>query len=74
MHKLRVLLAVCLLGISCAQAAIDPELLKPLADDDSDRRIAAILALVEAAPEEAQPVYLRNKIALTTQERLAAKP
>ncbi|MBN8453630.1 urea ABC transporter permease subunit UrtB [Accumulibacter sp.] len=56
MHKLRVLLAVCLLGISCAQAAIDPELLKPLADDDSDRRIAAILALVEAAPEEAQPV------------------
>ena len=25
------------------------------------------------APEEAQPVYLRNKIALTTQERLVAK-
>ncbi len=25
------------------------------------------------APEEAQPVYLRNKIALTTQERMAAK-
>jgi tRNA threonylcarbamoyladenosine biosynthesis protein TsaB len=25
------------------------------------------------APEEAQPIYLRNKIALTTQERLAAK-
>lgn len=26
------------------------------------------------APEEAQPVYLRNKIALTTQERMAGKP
>ncbi|HCN66946.1 MAG TPA: urea ABC transporter permease subunit UrtB, partial [Candidatus Accumulibacter sp.] len=56
MHKLRLLLGICLLGISCAQAAIDPGLLRPLAADDSDTRIAAILALVEAAPEEAQPV------------------
>jgi tRNA threonylcarbamoyladenosine biosynthesis protein TsaB len=26
-----------------------------------------------AAPEEAQPVYLRNKIALTTKERMTAQ-
>ncbi|SEA66918.1 tRNA threonylcarbamoyladenosine biosynthesis protein TsaB [Thiothrix caldifontis] len=36
--------------------------------------VAGWQAGMAAAPEEAQPVYLRNKIALTTQERLVAKP
>ncbi|WML91656.1 tRNA (adenosine(37)-N6)-threonylcarbamoyltransferase complex dimerization subunit type 1 TsaB [Thiothrix lacustris] len=36
--------------------------------------LAAWQAGRAVAPEEAQPVYLRNKIALTTQERLANKP
>jgi hypothetical protein len=36
--------------------AIDPALLKPLASEDSDTKIAAIAALAQAAPEEALPV------------------
>lgn len=35
--------------------------------------VAAWQADLAVAPEEAQPVYLRNKIALTTQERMAGK-
>jgi urea transport system permease protein len=43
------------LSASCL-AAIDPALLKPLASEDSDTKIAAIAALAQAAPEEALPV------------------
>ena len=56
MGKSRFLLCGWLLSVSLAQAAIDPALLKPLASDDSDTKIAAITALAQAAPAEALPV------------------
>ena len=56
MGKSRFLLCGWLLSVSLAQAAIDPALLKPLASEDSDTKIAAITALAQAAPAEALPV------------------
>ncbi|MBK7954428.1 MAG: urea ABC transporter permease subunit UrtB [Candidatus Accumulibacter sp.] len=50
-----LLLCGWLLSASCL-AAIDPALLKPLAAEDSDAKIAAIVALAQATPEEALPV------------------
>jgi len=45
-----------LLSISCAFAAIDPALLRPLASDGNDAKIAAITALTDGAQREALPV------------------
>ena len=56
MRKFGLLLCGWLLGAWGAHAAIDPELLKPLASDDSAVRIDAIAALAQASPEEALPV------------------
>jgi urea transport system permease protein len=55
MRTIGLLLCGWLLSASCL-AAIDPALLKPLASEDSDTKIAAIAALAQAAPEEALPV------------------
>ncbi|HNC52641.1 MAG TPA: urea ABC transporter permease subunit UrtB [Accumulibacter sp.] len=55
MRTIGLLFCGWLLSASCL-AAIDPVLLKPLAAEDSDTRIAAIAALAEAAPEEALPI------------------
>jgi hypothetical protein len=51
-----LLLCGWLLTAACGHAAIDPSLLKPLASEDSDTKIAAIVALAQAAPEAALPV------------------
>ena len=56
MRTIGLLLCGWLLGTSCAHAALDPALLKPLAADDSDSKIAAIAAIAQASPEEALPV------------------
>ena len=57
MGKSRFLLCGWLLSVSLAQAAIDPALLKPLASDDSDTKIAAITALAQAAPGSGSLVF-----------------
>ncbi len=56
MRKFGLLLGGWLLSVSSLCAAIDPALLAPLALDDSEKRIAAIAALAQAAPEAALPV------------------
>lgn len=53
-------------------SGIDAESL-PAAEFMLPLAIAAWQTGRAAAPEEAQPIYLRNKIALTTQERLASQ-
>jgi urea transport system permease protein len=55
MRTTGLLLCGWLLSTACL-AAIDPALLKPLASEDSDTKIAAIAALAQAAPDEALPV------------------
>ena len=56
MRKFGLLLGGWLFYVSSLCAAIDPALLAPLAVDDSEKRIAAIAALAQAAPEAALPV------------------
>ncbi|TXG78679.1 MAG: urea ABC transporter permease subunit UrtB, partial [Rhodocyclaceae bacterium] len=56
MRRFAFLILGWLLAAACARAAVDPALLKPLAVDDSDTRLAAIAALVETAPDAALPV------------------
>ena len=51
----RILLLLCLLPLY-AQAAIDPALLKPLAGDDSEARVAAVGQLAALATPEAARV------------------
>src|SRR5450830_2146458 len=52
----KLLVVVCLFLSSLAQAAISPELLKPLAADDSDARVAAVAQIAALATPEAAKV------------------
>ena len=52
----KLLVLVCLFLSSLAQAAISPELLKPLAADDSDARVAAVAQIAALATPEAAKV------------------
>ncbi len=57
MRRLRFLVFFAVLALAArASAAIDPALLARLAADDSDEKIAAINAIVQASPESALPV------------------
>ncbi|HRF73773.1 MAG TPA: urea ABC transporter permease subunit UrtB [Accumulibacter sp.] len=56
MRTIGLLVIGWLLGISCVHAEIDPALLKPLASDGNDAKIAAIAALADGAQREALPV------------------
>ena len=51
----RILLLLCLLPLS-AQAAISPDLLKPLSGDDPDARVAAVAQIAALATPEAARV------------------
>ena len=54
----KLLVLACLLFSSLAQAAVDPALLKPLAGDDPEARLAAVGQLAALATPEAARVLL----------------
>ncbi|MEF8734607.1 MAG: urea ABC transporter permease subunit UrtB [Candidatus Accumulibacter meliphilus] len=67
MRTIGLLVFAWLLSMSSALAAIDPALLRPLASDGNDAKIAAITALTEGAQREALPVLkamLKGSLAL----------
>ena len=55
-HWKTFLLALLLFASGCAQAAIDPALLKPLAGDDPDARVDAVNAIAALANDDALKV------------------
>ncbi|HEX8603790.1 MAG TPA: urea ABC transporter permease subunit UrtB, partial [Pseudoduganella sp.] len=62
-HFLRTLAALLVLGFTAlsAHAAIDPALLKPLAGDDADARIAAVVRIAALANDDARKVLMALK-------------